>query len=360
MLINTFQEMHVPYTQDAPLMTEDMHEERLHAAEAFGSAVGLSGQLERDILSSDMSAFKAANPDAAFEDFIRWHSPGDWVSEDKGDGNSAWPPKGRLSQRMSEHGNMWRKIWNDAPALPVSEQKSMLDSIREGEKVVHYLETLRPQQLLEQMVCTAFKSSADILNKTTYGGFKLMKTKMDQLYATMASTLKSLQGNSDTSDLAGDLKRLCQVFEHIEKLLIFAASIHRKLIDAPRLAQSIFADYFNYYLPKMGTSLESICYEKEFTTKEKVGMLEREAVSSLFRPPTANQSWRKVLSMGNLLNGHEPIQREIVFSVLEKLSNGHYSSPTLLCTDEQIETHRMYISGTSNDLWVALSVTSWD
>uniref|UniRef100_A0A0D3FHA8 Rab3 GTPase-activating protein catalytic subunit n=1 Tax=Oryza barthii TaxID=65489 RepID=A0A0D3FHA8_9ORYZ len=345
---------------DALLMTEDMHEERLHAAEAFGNAVGLSGQLERDVLSSDMSAFKAANPDAVFEDFIRWHSPGDWVSEDGAEGSSGWPPKGRLSQRMSEHGNMWRKIWNDAPALPVSEQKFLLDPIREGEKVIHYLETLRPQQLLEQMVCTAFKSSADILNRTTYGGFKLMKTKMDQLYATLASTLKSLQGKSDISDLSDDLKRLCQVFEHIEKLLILAASVHRKLIDAPRLSQAIFADYFNYYLPKMGTSLESVCYEKEFTAKEKVGMHERDAISNLFPPPTANQSWRKVLSMGNLLNGHEPIQREIVFSVIERISNGHYSSPTPLSTDEQIETHRMYISGTSNDLWVALSVTSWD
>uniref|UniRef100_A0A0E0KCH2 Rab3 GTPase-activating protein catalytic subunit n=1 Tax=Oryza punctata TaxID=4537 RepID=A0A0E0KCH2_ORYPU len=360
LLLNTFQEMHAPYTQDALLMTEDMHEERLHAAEAFGNAVGLSGQLERDVLSSDMSAFKAANPDAVFEDFIRWHSPGDWVSEDRAEGSSGWPPKGRLSQRMSEHGNMWRKIWNDAPALPVSEQKSLLDPIREGEKVLHYLETLRPQQLLEQMVCTAFKSSADILNRTTYGGFKLMKTKMDQLYATLASTLKSLQGKSDISDLSDDLKRLCQVFEHIEKLLILAASIHRKLTDAPHLAQATFADYFNYYLPKMGTSLESVCYEKEFTAKEKVGMHERDAVSNLFPPPTANQSWRKVLSMGNLLNGHEPIQREIVFSVIERVSNGHYSSPTPLSTDEQIETHRMYISGTSNDLWVALSVTSWD
>ncbi|GJN31175.1 hypothetical protein PR202_gb19539 [Eleusine coracana subsp. coracana] len=182
--------------QDAPLMTEDMHEERLHAAEALGNTIGLSGQLERDILSSDMSAFKAANPDAVFEDFIRWHSPGDWVREDKADGNSGWPPKGKLSQRMSEHGNVWRKIWNDAPALAVSEQKSLLDPVREGEKVLHYLETLRPQQLLEQMVCTGLKSSADILNKTTYGGFKLMKTKMDQLYATMASTLKSLQGTA--------------------------------------------------------------------------------------------------------------------------------------------------------------------
>lgn len=29
-----------------------------------------------------MLAFKAANPDAVFEDFIRWHSPGDWESEE--------------------------------------------------------------------------------------------------------------------------------------------------------------------------------------------------------------------------------------------------------------------------------------
>jgi Rab3 GTPase-activating protein catalytic subunit len=90
-------------------------------------------------------------------------------------------------------------------------------------------------------------------------------------------------------------------------------------------------------------------------------MYERDAVSNLFPPPTANQSWRKVLSMGNLLNGHEPMQREIIFSVQERISNGHYSSPTPLCTNnEKIQTHRMYISGTSNDLWVALSVTSWD
>lgn len=181
-----------------------------------------------------MSAFKAANPNAVFEDFIRWHSPGDWETDDKTEGSSVnklnWPPKGRLSQRMSEHGNMWRKIWNESPALSISEQKPLLDPVREGEKVIsclfyleedfqkypkgsykasdlelvlpfiavmqimHYLETLRPQQLLEQMVCTAFRACADILNKASYGGFKLMKTKMDQLYLTLGSSLKSLQG----------------------------------------------------------------------------------------------------------------------------------------------------------------------
>ena len=61
-------------------------------------------------------------------------------------------------------------------------------------QILHYLETLRPHQLLEQMVCTAFKAGADTLSQTSYGGLKLMKTKMDQLYSTMASVLKFLQG----------------------------------------------------------------------------------------------------------------------------------------------------------------------
>lgn len=61
-------------------------------------------------------------------------------------------------------------------------------------QILHYLETLRPHQLLEQMVCTSFKAAADTLSQTNYGGLKLMKTKMEQLYSTMASVLKFLQG----------------------------------------------------------------------------------------------------------------------------------------------------------------------
>lgn len=95
---------------------------------------------------ADMSAFKAANPDAVFEDFIRWHSPGDWESfEPKTTEPSTgpitegskdkWPPRGRLSQRMSDQGNLWRKSWKDAPALAADDQKPLLDPNREGEKV---------------------------------------------------------------------------------------------------------------------------------------------------------------------------------------------------------------------------------
>lgn len=363
MLLKSYKKLHAPFTQDAPLMTEDMHEERLRAVEALGDSFSFSGQLERDVLSSDMSAFKAANPDAVFEDFIRWHSPGDWVhDEDLQTSKDVWPPQGQLSDRMSGHGNSWRQIWSKAAALPASEQKPLFDPNREGEKVLHYLETLRPNQLLEQIVCTAFRASADTLQQTTFGDLKQMATKFEQLYPTMASTLKRLQANHLTmdSEIIEDLRRLCAVFEHVEKLVTLAASLHRKFLQAPRLSVAIFTDFYKFYLPRTGTGLPGADFNMEFDKKQQVMIREREVVANMFTPPTPNQSWRKVLSMGNLLNGHEPISREIIFSTSDGMSDSHYAAPNPKSQQQELETYRMYISGTSNDLRVALSVVSCD
>ncbi|KAK9028970.1 hypothetical protein V6N11_026100 [Hibiscus sabdariffa] len=373
-LLKSCQSLHAPFTQSAPLMTEDMHEERLRAVEASGDSFNFSAQLERERLSSDMSAFKAANPDADFEDFIRWYSPGDWENDESATNLTEgvmdeWPPRGRLSQRMSDHGNFWRKIWVDAPILAAFEQKPLLDPNQEGEKILHHLETLRPRQLLQQMVCTAFRASADILNQTNFGSLKQMNMKMDQLYLTMASTLRSLQVNlsSNISETIEDVRRLCVVFEHVEKLVTLAASLHRKFRQEPRIAEAIFSDFYNFYLPTMEIGLADAVNEKEFDMKLQLSQDERQFVSNMFKPPTANQSWRKVLSMGNHLNGHEPILREIIFTVFDNASDSHYasvdghdtsSSPRV--NEHEIETYRMYTCGTSNDLRVALAVTSHD
>ncbi|KAL1332509.1 hypothetical protein AAHE18_11G032800 [Arachis hypogaea] len=372
MLLKSYQSMHVPFTQEPPLMTEDMHEERLQAVEALGDSFSFSGQLERDILTSDMSAFKAANPDAVFEDFIRWHSPGDWEEDEPVDHGSSssstalekdrWPPRGRLSKRMSEQGNLWRKIWDRAPALPASEQKPLLDPNREGEKVLHYLETLQPHQLLEQMVCTAFRAAADTLILTSYGELKQMETEIQQLYVTMATTLRPLQVNrlSAESNTFEDLRRVSAAFERVEKLMTLGASLQRKFRRAPRLAREIFNGYYDFSISKMESLAEQIV-EKGFDMKLELRNQERELLSNMFVPPTASQSWRKVLSMGNLLNGHEPIVREIVFSLRDKATGNHYAAHSgSFSHKKEIETYRMYICGTSNDLRVALSVASCD
>lgn len=83
-------------------------------------------------------------------------------------------------------------------------------------------------------------------------------------------------------------------------------------------------------------------------------------IASMFTRPTANQSWRKVLSMGNLLNGHEPILREIIFSKRDHVSGSYYAGSNGGGYSQEIETYRMCIRGTSNDIRVALAVASFD
>ncbi|CAJ1970667.1 unnamed protein product [Sphenostylis stenocarpa] len=343
MLLKSNESMHPPYTQEAPLMTEDMQEEFLQAVEGCSDPLNFATQVERDTIASNMSAFKAANPDAVLEDFIRWHSPGDWIVDDLEVEMSKdnWPPRGRLSKRMSENGNSWRNIWSSTPALPVSEHKPLLDPNREGEKVLHYLEALHPHQLLEQMVCTAFGAAADTLIQSNYGELKLMGTMMQYLYLTLSPALKPLQENrlSADSETIDDLRRMCVVFQHVEKLLTLAVSLHRKFLQAPRLAREIFNDFYSFYFPRMGIGLMK---EKEFDKKQAVWNEEREVVSNMLVQPTANQSWRKVLSMGNLLNGHEPILRETIFSV-HGMNGNHYATSTTCVSERKIETYRMRI-----------------
>lgn len=62
-------------------------------------------------------------------------------------------------------------------------------------QVLHYLETLQPHELLEQMVCAAFRAAADTLCQTSFGELKQVETEMQQLYLTMASALRALQGS---------------------------------------------------------------------------------------------------------------------------------------------------------------------
>ncbi|KAG4974692.1 hypothetical protein JHK87_031513 [Glycine soja] len=374
MLLKSHQSMHVPYTQEVPLMTEDMHEERLKAVEAFGDSFDFSAQLERDILTSDMSAFKAANPDAVFEDFIRWHSPGDWEEDDDPEGSKSssssaldikkklWNRKEKRSKSLQQYLSPWVNWWPKVFIKVVSLKHYKLVFIFSIFQVLHYLETLQPHELLEQMVCTAFKAAADTLCQTSYGELKQVETEMQQLYLTMASALRPLQVNrlSGDSEIVEDLRRLTIAFEQVEKLLALAASLHRKLIQAPRVSREIFNNYYNFYIQTTGKGLIEDIGEKEFKKKQEVKDHEREVLSNMFVPPTANQSWRKVLSMGNLLNGHEPILREIILSLRDRVSGNHYAARSGSVSQQEIETYRMYICGTSNDLRVALSVVSCD
>jgi len=155
-------------------MTEDMLADREASLRALGDdEVGRAARqrAQSDSLVSDMSAFKAANPRATFEDFVRWHSPKDWIDEDASIQTEsvvtlAVAPRGHLSERMRQDGNAWVELWKDAPRRAAREQKPLFDPLVEGEKALHYLETIPAAKLLDLIARCACGGALGLLSAT--------------------------------------------------------------------------------------------------------------------------------------------------------------------------------------------------
>jgi hypothetical protein len=79
-----------------------------------------------------MQAFKAANPYASLEDFVRWHSPKDWIDDEDGE---------RLSARMAESSNIWHELWKSSKRIPCERQRPLFNTSAEAEKALHSLES---------------------------------------------------------------------------------------------------------------------------------------------------------------------------------------------------------------------------
>ncbi|CAG8588149.1 1609_t:CDS:10 [Ambispora gerdemannii] len=147
-LLKTGEPMWAPITQDNGLMTEDMIREQEEIFEKMGT--------------SEEAAKK--------RDFIRWHSPRDWIPDESGDLNSQ---RGNLSPRMDKEGNFWRELWKSSRRIPVSRQKPLFNHSREGEKALRYLEQLSMQELFSQLLPTVFLIAYDTL--VTHPVTKYMK-----------------------------------------------------------------------------------------------------------------------------------------------------------------------------------------
>ncbi|KAJ3053730.1 Rab3 GTPase-activating protein catalytic subunit [Rhizophlyctis rosea] len=81
-LLETGEDMWEPETQEPGYMTEDMIREQEEIFERLGTsdeAARTRARMQCAQLTSDMEAFKAANPNCILADFVRWHSPRDWI-----------------------------------------------------------------------------------------------------------------------------------------------------------------------------------------------------------------------------------------------------------------------------------------
>ncbi|KAF9988164.1 Rab3 GTPase-activating protein catalytic subunit [Modicella reniformis] len=145
-LLRTGAPLMIPNLQEPGYMTEDMIQQQEELFETFGASsdgAKMRAKHQSTQLISDMEAFKAANPGCVLEDFIRWHSPKDWVED-----------KGEMSARMADAGNYWQELWAHAKRIPVIRQTPLFNHNQEASKALFYLDNISPDQLFLQLLPT--------------------------------------------------------------------------------------------------------------------------------------------------------------------------------------------------------------
>jgi len=208
-------EIVIPETQDFGPMTDDMVHDQLNEIQLEQNS---EKRIEMQSLSllSDMQSFKYHNPGSVFEDFIRWHSPGDWITkqndidiikqklieqekqeemnnnnnnsngddittideeedeiknikqeqqpdESKGrEKRKGYGRDGCLSLRMSKQSSIWKKTWEKAKPISISKQTPLFNFNEQAEKALLYLDNISSDDLLHQMLSVILTSIATI------------------------------------------------------------------------------------------------------------------------------------------------------------------------------------------------------
>ena len=53
---------------------------------------------------------------------------------------------------MQIPGNMWAEVWQSARPIPVRRQKRLFDDTKEAEKVLHFLSSLKPGDVVTRLM----------------------------------------------------------------------------------------------------------------------------------------------------------------------------------------------------------------
>uniref|UniRef100_A0AAF5DPK5 Rab3 GTPase-activating protein catalytic subunit n=1 Tax=Strongyloides stercoralis TaxID=6248 RepID=A0AAF5DPK5_STRER len=174
--------MYVPFLQYPTPITEEQFDNQISEDNELSRNERIKRQIV--VLKSDMSAFKAANPGCCFEDFVRWHSPNDWILDEESGTYT-------LSQRMADNDNIWQLTWNEAPIEAITEQEHIFNETIEAYKILETLKNINIQELINLItpccIKIGFKTLVD--NVPLKDKYSQQNLKKLQEYLVKSSTL---------------------------------------------------------------------------------------------------------------------------------------------------------------------------
>ncbi|VDN57015.1 unnamed protein product [Dracunculus medinensis] len=196
LLNNPVEPIYEPFIQDRRPMTEAMLEEYSNYLLSLDERTRSRAQL--DVLLSDMQAFKAANPGCVFEDFIRWHSPKDYVVD-------VLTNSGCLSSRMTGE-NPWTETWIEATAIPVHLQKRLFNETKEAESILEEFSNFCLSDIIGLIMPVVMKCAlAQLVNEC------------EVLFNALETNLLSLSAKIFHYTKGGDFDDLINILQDFEK-----------------------------------------------------------------------------------------------------------------------------------------------
>ncbi len=167
------------------------------SAAAAAAAAAAADALACPLVASDMAAFKAANPSprpgsssssATLEEFLGWRPPRGppppWAAPTAASGEKS---KSKSSRGLPSRADVeaWRGVWEASAPCPASSQRPLFDAEAEGERALHWLETLPPEAAWRELVPLAAAAAAALLaagSGGNGGGFPAA-TSLEGLFA---------------------------------------------------------------------------------------------------------------------------------------------------------------------------------
>ena len=183
-LMASKEQLYAPYLQRDEPLTDDLILERKKMLTTIGaldkvpiqSRVDAAQRLQKRKLISDMSAFRAANPGAVFQDFISWYgNPENPLDKYKNNSsNNAIPSTIQSAEKeaaeamylLSATRTFWSNCWDESQPIPAREQAPLFDSCSTIEMLLHWLEAIHPAVLINQMMAVNLTNAVFILQSS--------------------------------------------------------------------------------------------------------------------------------------------------------------------------------------------------
>ncbi|KAG0266023.1 Rab3 GTPase-activating protein catalytic subunit [Mortierella polycephala] len=230
-LLETDAPLMIPKLQEPGYMTEDMIQQQEELFETLGSSsdgAKMRAKMQSTQLISDMEAFKAANPGCVLGDFIRWHSPKDWVED-----------KRQMSARMADAGNYWQELWANSKRIPVSRQTPLFNHNQEAAKALFYLDSISADQLFVQLFPTMCLLAYDTLVSHPVA---LHIRQVAQNLKELAQELTGFPWNELTGEEDLNLDVIMDKFREVELQMGRAIALVRKFPEQYSLVERILED----------------------------------------------------------------------------------------------------------------------